>query len=172
MLNPIFWKKVQGQKHPWMWGIVEHQIPGIKVLFKINTKSHKHPGINLLSSESKTQLVNQRKQKVAFNTGTAHSPEIQSYRMWWGAASPILNDTPVVCIYTSYNSDCFGENPSICVPWVISKQYGREVISEKIINLYNILHTFDYLIKNSCLLHSYIFCNDTVLTSNTVRWRS
>ena len=52
--------------------------------------------------ESKTQLVNQRKQKVAFNPGTAHSPEIQSYRMWWGAASTILNDTPVVCIYTSY----------------------------------------------------------------------
>ena len=27
MLNPIFWKKVQGQKHPGRWGIVEHQIP-------------------------------------------------------------------------------------------------------------------------------------------------
>ena len=103
MLNPIFWKKVQGQKHPGRWGIVEHQIPSIIVLFKTNTKSHKHPGIKLLSSESKTQLVNQRKQKVAFNPGTAHSPEIQSYRMWWGAASPILNDTPVVCTYTSYN---------------------------------------------------------------------
>ena len=61
MLNPIFWKKVQGQKHPWRWGIVEQQIPSIKVLFKTNTKSHKHPGIKLLS-ESKTQLVNQRKQ--------------------------------------------------------------------------------------------------------------
>ena len=103
MLNPIFWKRVQGQKHPGRWGIVEHQIPSIKVLFKINTKSHKHPGIRLLSSESKAQLVNQRKQKVAFNPGTAHSPEIQSCRMWWGAASPIRNDTPVVCIYTSYN---------------------------------------------------------------------
>ena len=54
-------------------------------------------------SESKTQLVNQRKQKVAFNPWTAHSPEIQSYKMWWGAASPILNGTPVVCIYTSYS---------------------------------------------------------------------
>ena len=62
MLNPIFWKKVQGQKHPGRWGIVEHQIPSIKVLFKTNAKSHKHPGIKLLSSESKTQLVNQRKQ--------------------------------------------------------------------------------------------------------------
>ena len=100
MLNPIFSKKVQGQKHPGRWGIVEHQIPSIKVLFKTNTKGHKHPSIRLLS-KCKTQLVNQRKQKVAFSPGTAHSPEIQSYRTWWGAASPILNDTPVV--YTSYN---------------------------------------------------------------------
>ena len=100
MLNPIFSKKVQGQKHPGRWGIVEHQIPSIKVLFNTNTKGHKHPSIRLLS-KSKTQLVNQRKQKVAFSPGTAHSPEIQSYRTWWGAASPILNDTPVV--YTSYN---------------------------------------------------------------------
>ena len=42
--------------------IVEHQIPSIKVLFKTNAKSHQHPSIKLLSSESKTQLVNQRKQ--------------------------------------------------------------------------------------------------------------
>ena len=86
MLNPIFWKKVQGQKHLGRWGIVERQIPSIKVMFKINAKSHKHPGIKLLSSESKPQLVNQRKQKVAFNPGTAHSPDVQSYRMWWGTA--------------------------------------------------------------------------------------
>ena len=58
-------------KYRGRWGIVEHQIPSIKVLFKTNTKSHKHPSIRL-SSESKTQLVNQRKQKVAFNPGTAH----------------------------------------------------------------------------------------------------
>ena len=102
MLNPIFWKKVQGQNHPGRWGIVEHQISSIKVLFKTNTKGHKHPSIRLLS-KSKTQLVNQRKQKVAFSPGTAHSPEIQSYRTWWGAASPILNDTPVVYIHVSYN---------------------------------------------------------------------
>ena len=48
MLNPIFWKKVQGQKYPGRWGIVEHQVPSIKVLFKTNAKSHKHPGIKLL----------------------------------------------------------------------------------------------------------------------------
>ena len=45
MLNPIFSKKVQGQTHPGRWGIVEHQIPNIKVLFKTNTKGHKHPSI-------------------------------------------------------------------------------------------------------------------------------
>ena len=68
------------------------------MLFKTNTKGHKHLRIRLLS-KSKTQLVNQRKQKVAFSPGTAHSPEIQSCRTWWGAASPILNGTPVVYIY-------------------------------------------------------------------------
>ena len=74
VLNPIFPKKVQGQKHPGRWGNVEHQMPSIKVLFKTNTRGHKHPSIRLLS-KSKTQLVNQRKQKVAFSPGTAHSPE-------------------------------------------------------------------------------------------------
>ena len=83
MLNPIFSKnlKVQGQKHPGRWGIVEHQIPSIKVLFKTNTKGHKHPSIRLLS-KSKTQLVNQRKQKVAFSPGTAHSPEHTMDMLW------------------------------------------------------------------------------------------
>ena len=56
MLNPIIWRKVQGQKHPGTWGIVDDQIPRIKVLFKTNAKSHKHPGFKLSSSESKTQL--------------------------------------------------------------------------------------------------------------------
>ena len=51
MLNPIYWKKVQGQKHPGRWGIVEHQIPSIKVLLKINAESHKHPGIKLEKPE-------------------------------------------------------------------------------------------------------------------------
>ena len=96
MLNPIFSKKVQGQKHPGRWGIVEHQIPSIKMLFKTNTKSHKHPSIRYLS-KSKTQLVNQRKQKGGIQPRNRALP----YRTWWGAASPILNDTPIV--YTTYN---------------------------------------------------------------------
>ena len=69
MLNPIFRKKVQGQKHPWRLGIVEHKIPSIKVLFKINAKSRKHPGYKLLSSESKIQLVNQRN-KITLRRGS------------------------------------------------------------------------------------------------------
>ena len=131
MLNPIFWKKVQGQKHPGRWGIVEHQIPSIKVLFKTNTKSHKHPGIKLLSSESKTQLVNQRKQKVAFNPGTTHSPELQSYIMWWGAASPILNDTPVVCIYTCNNRTHIEDAYIYIYTLTQSFQTGTKVIKRK-----------------------------------------
>ena len=76
MLNPIFWNKVQGQKHPGRWGIVEHQIPGIKVLLETNAKSHKHLGIKLSSSESKTQLVNQRKQNSYRRSYICHSSSI------------------------------------------------------------------------------------------------
>ena len=47
-------KEGPGTKHPGSRGIAEHQIP--------SAKSHKHPVIKQLSSESKTQLVNQRKQ--------------------------------------------------------------------------------------------------------------
>ena len=39
MLNPIFSKKVQGQKHPGRWGIVEHQIPSIKMLHRLDRLS-------------------------------------------------------------------------------------------------------------------------------------
>ena len=94
MLNPIFSKKLQGQKHPGRLGIVEHQISSIK-MYETNTKSHKHPSIKFLS-KSKTQLVNQWKQ-----SGIQPRSRALPYRTWWGAASPILNDTPVV--YTTYN---------------------------------------------------------------------
>ena len=99
MLNPIFSKKVQGQKHPGRCGIVEHQIPIIKMLFKTNTKSHKHPSIRLLS-KSKTQLVNQRKQKVAFSPGTAYFPierdgvQLRQYWMKWQSEIAYLPKFP------------------------------------------------------------------------------
>ena len=68
MMNPIFWKKVEGQKHPGRWEIAERQIPSVKMLFK---QIPKVTSILILEldylSQSKTQLLNQRKQKVPFN---------------------------------------------------------------------------------------------------------
>ena len=57
MLEPIFWKKVQGQKHPVRWEIAERQIPSVKMLFKIITKGHKHPSIRLFIKEQDTMYV-------------------------------------------------------------------------------------------------------------------
>ena len=54
MLNPIFLKKVQGQKHPGRWEIAERQIPSVKMLFKTNIKGHKHPSIRLFIIEQDT----------------------------------------------------------------------------------------------------------------------
>ena len=34
MLNPIFWKKVQGQKHPGRWKITERKMPSVKISLK------------------------------------------------------------------------------------------------------------------------------------------
>ena len=47
MLNPIFRKKVQGQKHPGEWDIAERQIPSRKMLLETNTVCH---GKNMKSS--------------------------------------------------------------------------------------------------------------------------
>ena len=54
MLNPIFWKKVHGQKHPGRWEIAERQMPSVQMLFKTNTKGHKHPSIRLFIIEQDT----------------------------------------------------------------------------------------------------------------------
>ena len=106
MLNPIFWKKVQGQKHPGRWGIVEHQITSIKVLFETATKCHKHPSIRLLS-KSKTQLVNQRKQKVAHSAQKPRTPQkfnpierdgVQ-LRQYWMALPLYIYIYIYICIY-------------------------------------------------------------------------
>ena len=126
MLNPIFSKKVQGQKHPGRWGIVEHQIPSIKMLFKTNTKSHKHPSIGFLS-KSKTQLVNQRKKR----SGIQPRNRVLPYRTWWGAASPILNDTPVV--YTTYNRTRIRNVHIYIYTFILTQSFwtGTKVISRK-----------------------------------------
>ena len=99
MLNPIFWKKVQGQKHPGRWGIVEHQIPSIKVLFKTNAKSHKYPGIKLSSSESKTQLVNQKykhrasgREQWSSGGNTSSNPQVSA-----PVPRPVVNGMERMC---------------------------------------------------------------------------
>ena len=46
MLNPVFWKEVQGQKHPGRWEIAEHNTPSVKKLFKTN--GHKHHSISFI----------------------------------------------------------------------------------------------------------------------------
>ena len=102
MLNPIFWKKVGGQKYPRRWEIAEHQTPSIKVLFKTNTKSHEHLSIGLLIREQDT-IGKPKKTKSGIQPRNHVLLKVQSHRMWWGAASLILNDTPAVCTYTSYN---------------------------------------------------------------------
>ena len=49
-------KEGPGTETSWEVRDLKQQIPSIKVLFKTNAKSRKHPGIKLLSSESKAQL--------------------------------------------------------------------------------------------------------------------
>ena len=115
-------KEGQGQKHPGMWGIVEHQIPSIKVLFKTNAKSHKHLGIKLLSSESKTQLVNQRKQNsytyiytctelLGENKGhqeeTHHPPQVSAL-----VPRPVVNGIERMC--RRHGSDLVSSSSCIC----------------------------------------------------------
>ena len=54
MLNPVFLKKFQGQKHPGRWEIPECKILTVKMLFKTNTNGHKRPSISLFIIEQET----------------------------------------------------------------------------------------------------------------------
>ena len=88
MLNRIFWKKPQEQKHPGSLEIAER-----KLLLKTNINGHEIPSISLIIGET-------RENNKWHSTQEPRTPQKQSYRLWWGAASPILNITPCVCIYT------------------------------------------------------------------------
>ena len=103
----IFRKKAQGQKHTGRWEIAEHKIPIVKMLFKTNTNGHKHPSISLIIIEQ--DKFGETKENKWHSTQEARTPQNQSYRLWWGAASPILNDTPCVCMHTSYNQNSYKE---------------------------------------------------------------
>ena len=54
MLNPMFWKRVQGQKYPGKWEIAERKIPIVKTFFETYSNGHKHPSILLITIEKDT----------------------------------------------------------------------------------------------------------------------
>ena len=74
MLNPIFWKKVQGQKFPGRWEIAERQILSVKMLFKTNTKGHKHTSIRLFIIEQDT-IGKPKKTKSSIQHGSRAFPQ-------------------------------------------------------------------------------------------------
>ena len=82
MLNPIFWKKVQGQKHPGRWLIAERQITCVKMFFKTNI-GHKHPCIRLFIIEQDT-IGKPKKTKIGIQHRNCTLPKKLSYRLWWG----------------------------------------------------------------------------------------
>ena len=90
-------KEGPGTKHPGMWEIAKHKISSVKMLFKMITNGHKHPSISIFIIEQDT--IGETKENKWNSTQELHTPKKQSYRLWWCAASPILNDTPCVCIY-------------------------------------------------------------------------
>ena len=47
-------KEGPGVKYPGRWEIAGRQIPSVKMLFKTNTKGHKHPSIRLFITEQDT----------------------------------------------------------------------------------------------------------------------
>ena len=78
-------KEGPGAKHPRRWEIAERQIPGVKMLFKTNTKSHKHPSIILFIIERGT-IGETKENNKWHSTQQPRTPQQQSYRLWWGAA--------------------------------------------------------------------------------------
>ena len=54
---------------------------------------HKHPSIPFIIPEQDT-IGGDKENNKWDSTQEPRTPKNQSYRLWWGAASPILNDTP------------------------------------------------------------------------------
>ena len=68
------------------------------MLFETNTNGHNHPSISLIIIEQDT-IDETKENNKWLSTQEPRTPKNQSYRLWWAAASPILNDTPCVYIY-------------------------------------------------------------------------
>ena len=97
MLNPISRKKVRGQEHPGWLKIAERKIPSVKILFKTNTNGHKHTSIGFINIEQDT-IGETKENNEWHSTQERRTPKSQSYGLWWGAVSQILNDTVYVYI--------------------------------------------------------------------------
>ena len=165
MLNLIIWKKVQGQKHPGMWGIVEHQIPSIKVLLKTNAESHKHPGIKLSSSEGKT-LVNQRKQNSYRRANIyIYYHRASGRQQSSSGGTHIIQSTGFsACSLTC----CQWDGEDVTAPWERSNSHPPVWVQKSCVNQfiqYNICSRGVFAVNNSKLRNCVIvaiecFCND------------
>ena len=95
---------VQGQKYPGRWEIAERKILSVKMLFRTNTNGHKHSYVSLIIIEQDT-IGETKENNKWHSTQETRTPKKQSYRLCRGAASPILNDTPCVYVYMSFNQN-------------------------------------------------------------------
>ena len=114
------------------WEIADRKMLIVKMLLKTNTNGDKHPSISLYIIEQET--IDETKENNNWHsTQEPRTLPKQSYRLWWGAASPILNDTPCVCIYATYNQNSDKECIHVC-------KYIYQHISQKqafdLINIY------------------------------------
>ena len=105
MLNPIFWKKVQGQKHPGRWEIAEPKIPSVKMLFKTNANGHNHPTIRYIIIEQDT-IGETKENNEWHSTQEPHTPpnspidcgEVQLHQYW-----------TTLPVYVSYDQNSYKE---------------------------------------------------------------
>ena len=90
------------------WKVRDCKTQNVKILLKTNANGHKYPSNSLIIIEQVTIGETKENNKWHSTQGPC-TLQKQSYRLWWGAALPILRDTPCVCIYTSYNHNSYQE---------------------------------------------------------------
>ena len=85
MLNPIFLKNVQGQKHPGRWEITERKLPNVKMLLKTNTNGHKNPSINLDTigeTKENNKLPHQHRNRPFKKNNPTDCDGVQLHQYW------------------------------------------------------------------------------------------
>ena len=100
-------------KHPGRWEIAVRKIPRVKMLYKTNTNCYKYPSIILIIIEQDT--VGETKEKNKWHsTQEPRTPKTQSYWLWWGTASPILDGTPCIhwrfLVYENWQEQTYTKN--------------------------------------------------------------